>query len=246
MSALRTAVSALQQRIAAAAQRVGRDPEAITVIAVTKGQPTARILEAWEAGLRDFGENRVQEALIKQRELEEQASSAQQPRYPIAWHLLGPLQRNKAKKAAAHFDGIHSLSDTALIDDLERHRRSWTEQGPDIGATAPLQAFIQVNISGESTKSGCRPLEAGAMLQHLQHCKFLRPVGLMTIAPWADRPERVRPVFAKLRHLRDNLAQQTGLNLKLSMGMSGDFEVAIEEGADYIRIGTALFGPRPA
>ncbi|PIQ83324.1 MAG: YggS family pyridoxal phosphate-dependent enzyme, partial [Candidatus Omnitrophica bacterium CG11_big_fil_rev_8_21_14_0_20_63_9] len=146
------------------------------------------------------------------------------------WHLIGHLQRNKAKDAVALFDVIHSVDSRALIEALERHAAA---------AHRALEVLVQVNVSGEATKFGCDPQDAASLVSAIQ-AGPLRLVGLMTIAPFAEDPETARPHFRRLRELRDSLDH----NLKLSMGMSSDFEVAIEEGADWVRIGTAIFGAR--
>lgn len=144
--------------------------------------------------------------------------------------MIGHLQRNKAKDAAGLFDAIHSVDSRALIDALERHAAA---------ARRAIDVFVQVNVSGEATKFGCDPAEAASLVSAIQ-ASPLRLVGLMTIAPFAEDPEAARPSFRRLRQLRDSLDH----NLKLSMGMSSDFEIAIEEGADWVRIGTAIFGAR--
>lgn len=238
----------MRERIRQACARVGRAPSAVTIVAVTKGVAVERMREAAAAGIEDFGENRVQEALQKQQALgmrnaEFEMRNAPQSEFRIPnsefarlqqvrWHLIGHLQRNKAGDAARMFSMIHSVDSVALAQALARH------------APAPLPALIQVNVSGEATKFGCRPGEAAALAAAVQALPALRLAGLMTIAPWADAPGQARPVFRALRELRDRLQAQGSEGLKLSMGMSQDFEAAIEEGADIVRIGTAIFGER--
>lgn len=235
----------VRERIAQAARRCGRDPSAICLIGVTKQVPVEQIAEAVALGLADIGENRVQEARAKQPLLSSKLQAASFRRQPAAgslrpvrWHLIGHLQRNKAKEAVALFDVIHSVDSLELIDTL---RRQTATQGKTI------EVLIQVNVSGEATKFGCRPEEAASLAEAVRHSEHLHLTGLMTIAPFADDPQTARPHFRRLRELRDQVV--SGLTsqvscLKLSMGMSSDFEVAIEEGADMVRIGTAIFGAR--
>jgi pyridoxal phosphate enzyme (YggS family) len=197
----------------------------VTLIGVTKGVAVGQIQEAAALGLSDIGENRVQEAQRKRAVL---------PGGSLRWHFIGHLQRNKARDAVALFDLVHSVDGVALTEALDRqavqrHRR--------------LPVLLQVNVSGEAAKSGCRPEEVETLARAVQASAALTLSGLMTLAPWAPDPEAARPVFQALRQLRDRLQERLGLPaLRLSMGMSQDFEVAIEEGADFIRVGTALFG----
>lgn len=228
----------VQQRMAAACQRTRRPLKSVCLIAVTKGVPVDRIREAMELGIAQLGENRVQEATEKYAVLDGEAPQ-------VRWHMIGHLQRNKAKRAVEIFDAVHSVDSAALAQELE-HQIAHREQK---AAAAPLEIFIQVNVSGEATKSGCTPGAvpelAGLVLQQ----PHLSLKGLMTMAPFAENPEEARPHFRRLRHLRDELQRSFDSSLVtrhspllLSMGMSADFEVAIEEGADYVRIGTAIFG----
>ena len=212
-------LASVRQRIEAACRRCGRDPASVTLVAVTKGVAVETVREAVGLGVRDLGENRVQEARAKHAALDS---------VKIRWHLIGHLQRNKAKDAIRMFDVVHSVDSSALVEELDRR------------ADKQIETFIQVNVSGETTKFGCAPDEAPALAQAVNACAHLRLKGLMTIAPFADDPEHARPHFRRLRELRDNLQS----SLQLSMGMSHDFEVAIEEGADVIRVGTAIFGAR--
>lgn len=198
----------------------------MTLIAVTKTVDAATIREAVALGLRDLGENRVQEAQEKRLAVGN----------GVRWHLVGHLQRNKAKHAVELFDTIHSVDTPELVEALDR-------QAAQRGRTPDV--LIQVNIAGEATKNGCRVDEARTLAQAVRHATHLRLTGLMTIAPLADDPEAVRPVFRRMRELRDQLGASDRM-LRLSMGMSHDFEVAIEEGADLIRVGTAIFGARAA
>ena len=216
-------LNGVRERIRRACERAGRDPSSVTLIGVTKGIPSSRIAEAIAAGLTHLGENRVQEARQKQAEL-----SAADAR----WHLIGHLQRNKAADAVELFGLIHSVDSQALAEALERHAAA---------AGRRLEILLQVNVSGEATKSGCRPEDAAGLAAAVARCPHLAAAGLMTIAPLAADAEASRPVFRALRHLRDRLGRT---DWRLSMGMSQDFEVAIEEGADLIRVGTAIFGDR--
>ena len=219
----------MRDRITRAAAGAGRDPAGIRLVAVSKTFPLAAVEAAAGAGLADFGENRVQEALAK---IEESAG------LPVRWHLIGHLQSNKARQAAARFDWIHSVDSEKLMERIDR-------AAADAG-TAP-RLLVQVDLAGEATKHGAPPdavrgiLEAGAANRAARVC------GLMLMPPWNDDPEAVRPFFRRLRELRDTLQDQ-GVDpdalRELSMGMSHDFEVAIEEGATMVRVGTALFGRR--
>jgi pyridoxal phosphate enzyme (YggS family) len=235
VEAIRERLGALRQRIEAAARRAGRDPAAVRIVGACKRQPMARVVAAVRAGLRDLGENYVQEARAKISALEEilgpEAAGA------LTWHGIGHVQRNKAREALACFDRIHTLDDARLAAELERHADR---------AGRVLPVLLQVNVSGEATKSGVEPGAVGALLAEVASRPHLRAVGLMTMpAPAAD-PEEARPAFARLRALLEELREHAdGAHLaELSMGMSHDFEVAVEEGATWVRIGTALFGPR--
>ena len=216
----------VQTRIAAAAKKVGRDPSSVRLVCVTKGITVEQILEAVGAGVQEIGENRVQEAQAKQLAVGKN----------LRWHLIGHLQRNKAKPAVSLFDWIHSVDSLELIELLNQQAA---------GLKNPVNLLLQVNVSGEMTKSGCRPEEAGKLEQVLLTAKNLQLHGLMTMAPYSENPESARPFFRRLRELRDSLEKELRLSLpELSMGMSGDFETAIEEGATMVRIGTAIFGER--
>jgi PLP dependent protein len=212
----------VQERIGAAARKVGRRSDEITLIGVSKTQPAEAIRAAYEAGLRHFGENRVQEWEGKRVEL-----GALQAH----WHLVGHLQSNKAARAAGLF---HS------VDSVDRTR---DEQA----SGAKLRILIEVRVEEEQSKSGVKPEEAAALARKLAELAHLELAGLMCIPPFLEEPAKVRPYFRRLRELRDSLAPQIGRNLPvLSMGMSHDFEVAIEEGATEVRVGTAIFGSRSA
>lgn len=216
----------LEERIAAACARAGRPREAVTLVAVSKTHPPETVAEAASLGLRVFGENKVQEARAKIPEC---------PSH-LSWHLVGHLQSNKAKPAAELFEVIHSVDSEKLVRLLDA-------AADDAGRS--LKILLEVNVSGESSKFGLHPDAVRPVLEVANACPRLIVGGLMTMAPFAPEPEKARPYFAKLRELRDRLARETGTPLEeLSMGMSGDFEPAIEEGATLIRIGTLLFGER--
>lgn len=227
MSDIPSRLEAIHRRIAAAAAKAGRNAAEIQLIAVSKTQPAESVREALEAGQTVFGENRVQELLSKAPLL---PSSAR-------WHLIGHLQKNKIRKILPVVDLIHGVDSLELAENIDR-----------IAAELGLfpRILIEVNVSGENTKFGFKPDEARASLDRLLALPRVQLVGLMTIAPLAEKPEEARPVFQSLRALRDDLAAMADTPLPvLSMGMSGDFEVAIEEGATLVRVGTAIFGSRP-
>lgn len=240
---MQQAVTRIQQRLAQAAMAAGRDPQQIRLIGVSKTHPASLVAQALTAGLHDFGENRVQEAEGKIQEL---ASVRSQ----LTWHLIGHLQRNKAKRAVQLFDYIHSVDSIELAQSISRHTQ-------DLGI-AQRNILLQCNISGELSKEGIdargwdtsRDIRTAlvAMVQQVAQLPGLTICGLMTIAPYSDDAEQVRPVFASLRMLRDLLAEACPHHPfnELSMGMSGDVDVAIAEGATMVRVGRALFGERPA
>jgi PLP dependent protein len=210
----------VESRIARAAARAHRNRSDIQLVAVTKKFPAAVIREAFELGLRDFGENYVQEFEDKRVEL---------PDCPGArYHFIGHLQSNKAKKAAEIFDVIHTVDSAKLVRRLDAD-----------AAPAGLEVLIEVKLSDEAAKAGAAPGDIAALVDAIRACPHLRLLGLMTMPPWSDDAEISRPYFARLREL----AAENGL-AQLSMGMSHDLEVAIEEGATMVRVGTALFGPR--
>lgn len=226
----RDRLTRIRARIEEAARRSGRAPSAVTLIGVTKTVPVERIQGALACGLADVGENRVQEARARRAALGPAAQT-------VRWHLIGHLQRNKAKDAIELFDLIHSVDSQALLETLGNARGE-----PSV---KPKDVLIQVNVSGERTKFGCVPDDALRLAQVVGHYPLLRFRGLMTMAPLSQDPEQARPHFRRLRELRDHVASALSLEptaLSLSMGMSQDFEIAIEEGADLVRIGTALFG----
>lgn len=219
----------VRARIAAAAERSGREAALVTLVGITKGVDAALAREAFDAGLCDLGENRVQEALEKIRAV------GPGPR----WHLVGHLQRNKARRAAGAFAMIHTIDGPVLARALDR-------AALHLGRRIPV--LIEVNVAGEPSKFGVGPQEAGDLVREVLACPHLEAVGLMTVAPLFDDPEAVRPVFRQLRLLRDRLRDGPAGEgfCELSMGMSGDYQVAIEEGATLVRIGRAIFGERRA
>ncbi len=226
--------SDIKKRIAAAVVRADRPGAAIKLVAVSKKIPPQKIMQAIAAGHSLFGENYVQEALDKIPAIRTQAE------HPVQFHFIGKLQRNKAKKAVELFDVIETVDSLSLGLALEKHCANLNK---------PLEAYVQVNIGAEKQKSGILPAECENLLRGLIPCKYLRLTGLMAITPYVADPEDVRPFFKNMRLLAEQLTASGLLGqlgpVELSMGMSGDFEVAIEEGATVVRIGTALFGPRP-
>lgn len=226
---------ATQARVAAAAARAGRAAADVTLVGVAKQVPAEEIARAVAAGLRDVGENYLSEAKAKQQALE--AALVRLGLAPPRRHFIGRLQRNKARGVAEAFDCVHSLDRPELCDALGRHAAA---------AGRTLEVLVQVNVAAEPQKGGATPAAAGELLRACRRWPSLRAIGLMAIPPADADPERARPVFAALRALRDALrATPEGILLReLSMGMSADFEVAIEEGATIIRVGTAIFGPR--
>lgn len=217
-------LNVVEERICAACEKAGRPRDEVKLIAVSKRKPVDAILEAAEAGQILFAENRIQEAQTKI------------PMCPpnLHWHLIGHLQSNKAKIAASGlFRMIHSVDSEKLIRTLDEY------------AAVPLPILIQVNVSGEGSKSGCAPEEAAMLIDAANSCSQVEVHGLMTIPPFTPDPEKARTHFAALRTLRDELQQTTGTPLpELSMGMSNDFEIAIGEGSTFVRVGTDIFGQR--
>src|SRR6266540_4113046 len=220
-------LASIQSRIAAACTRAGREPASVTLMAVTKGMPPEVVREAAGLGLTLFGENKVQEA------------KAKIPLCPgrLRWHLIGHLQSNKCRDAVHLFEMIHGVDSLALAQEINK----WADKQ---ARTMPV--LLEVNLAGESTKFGYGRDQVLADLAAINALPKLEIHGLMTIAPWSPDPERARPIFRQLRELKTQCEDQLGAPLpQLSMGMSGDFEAAIEEGATIVRVGTLLFGPRP-
>ena len=218
---------AVQRRIEQARTKSGETPQEVVLVGVGKGQPLASLQAAWRAGLRTFGENHLQEAEVKAAEM------------PAAeWHLIGPLQSNKARRAVQCFDVVHSLDRLKIGRLLNRYA------GAE-GKTLPC--FLQVNLAAEESKHGFEPKVIEEVAAELAELPHLDIIGLMAVPPRVAHPEDSRPWFRQLRKLRDRLQQHTafdGFEGYLSMGMSADFEIAIEEGATHVRIGTVLFGSR--
>lgn len=220
----------VRSRIERAARLNGRAPEEITLVGVSKTQPAEMLKLALEAGLRDFGENRVQEADAKITAVGREATR---------WHLIGHLQANKARRDVTLFDLVHSLDSIALAQRLER---LCAEEG-----RKELPVLIQVDLAGEETKTGVSVEELPELVEIVTTCEHLSLRGLMTLPPFFEEAERVRPFFQRLRELRDALRSRQAFGAQrgeLSMGMSHDFEIAIEEGATIVRVGTAIFGER--
>jgi pyridoxal phosphate enzyme (YggS family) len=221
----------IRERIETAARRAGRRAEEITLIGVSKTHPAEAIRAAYAGGLRDFGENRVQEWEGKRGGLGD---------LDAKWHLIGHLQSNKAVRAAGLFHFVDSVDDFGVAQRLDRARG-------DAGGAVKLRVLLEVRVADEETKNGVGVGELPELAEKVTTLSALHLSGLMCIPPFMEGAELVRPYFRKLRELRDQLASRLGLPLPvLSMGMSHDFEVAIEEGATEVRVGTALFGPRPA
>jgi hypothetical protein len=219
-------LEAVRHRIDAACQRAGRDPSSVTLVAVTKTQPPEVVTEASKAGLLLFGENKVQEA------------KAKIPLCPghLRWHMIGHLQSNKCRDAVALFQMIESVDSLHLAEEISR-------RADQAGKTMPI--LLEVNAVGEASKFGYPPDQLLAELSQVNALPRIEVHGLMGVPPWTPDPEKVRPVFRQLRELKERCEQILGAPLpQLSMGMTGDFEVAIEEGATIIRVGTALFGAR--
>lgn len=217
-------LEAVRRTIARSAERAGRDPGAVTLVAVTKTFPVARIRAAMALGLRAFGENRVQEAIPKIQEIGTSDAS---------WHLIGHLQSNKVKFIEGRFRMVQSIDGVRIVQAL------------DLRLQTPLDVLIEVNVAEEPQKTGALPADLAAIAGAVKAQSQLRLQGLMTVAPMVPDAEQVRPVFRSLRALRDETSQRLGIPLPvLSMGMTDDYPIAVEEGATMLRLGRALFGPR--
>jgi hypothetical protein len=222
-------VRRVRERIDAACRRVGRRTEEVRLVAISKTFPAEAIREAYEAGLRNFGENRVQEAAAKRPALAD---------LPITWHLVGHLQSNKAKPARELFHWVHSVDSFRLAERLDRIAASPADR---------LPVLVEVNLGGEETKAGVPESEIIPLIEAASGLATVQIRGLMVIPPFSDDPEQTRPYFRRLRELAATVAARNLLGVsmrELSMGMSHDFEVAIEEGATMVRVGTAIFGER--
>jgi hypothetical protein len=222
-------IARVLERIAAACLRSGRRPEEVRLVAISKTVPVDRIREAYEAGLRDFGENRVQEGKAKRPALSDLS---------VTWHLVGHLQTNKAKPARELFHWVHSVDSQRLAQKLDQAALCRGDR---------LPVLLEVNLGEETTKSGIRGTEVVQLAEQVGQLATLELRGLMVIPPFFEDPEQVRPYFRRLRQLAQEIDSRRLPNVsmqELSMGMSQDFEVAIEEGATMVRVGTAIFGPR--
>ena len=231
-SLIKENIEVIRKRIEKAAIKVGRNPSDIKLIAVTKNVEPQNIIEAIEAGVVDFGENRVQELLNKANIIEEKSDKN------IKWHMIGHLQTNKVKYIVDKITMIHSLDSLKLAQEIDRKAQK-------LGKT--IDVLIQVNIAEEVTKFGLKKYEVLDFVQMVGSLKNIKVKGLMTIAPFAENPEQVRFVFSGLRKIFIDICRKNINNIDmkyLSMGMSNDFEIAIEEGANIVRIGTAIFGKR--
>jgi pyridoxal phosphate enzyme (YggS family) len=226
---IQSRLKCVKNRITEAALACGRDPKAVNLVAVSKTVPVDRVSAAINAGVTDLGENYVQEAREKIEAL---------GRETVSWHFIGHLQSNKAKYAVKLFDLIHSVDSFKLAKELDRRARA-------VGKVQKV--LVQVNISGEATKSGIETEQAVALVRQMARLDNLAICGLMTMPPYFNSPEKARPYFRALRDLRDLILTEAIPNVsmaELSMGMTGDFEAAIQEGATLVRIGTAIFGER--
>jgi PLP dependent protein len=232
-------IACVEEEMAVACRLAGRPRESVQLMAVSKTHPVSAIAEAFACGIRLFGENRVQEFIAKQSAL--QASGIFSDARPVSFHLIGPLQSNKATRAAQIFDAVDAVDSLQLAQRLDQAAAV---------ADKRLPILVEIKLSAEASKHGLAPDadELQQLLERLPELKNLHMRGLMTIPPYADDLEQVRPYFRRLRELRDSLAQRFPALIfeELSMGMSHDFSVAIEEGSTLVRIGTAIFGARPA
>jgi len=225
MSSVKENLLRVMERIEKAARKAGRDAKEVKLVAVSKTVEVARIKEAIEAGVTILGENYVQEA---QKKIEEIGK-------PVFWHFIGHLQSNKAKYVVRLFDMIHSVDSIPLAEELNRR----AEQAGQV-----IKAMIEVNLSKEATKFGTDEEMLWNLARRIQNLKHVSLEGLMTMPPYFDSPEMSRPYYVALRELKEKMTRE-GISLQdLSMGMSNDFEIAIEEGATFVRVGTAIFGPR--
>ena len=236
MASIKENLLGVMERIEKAARKVGRDPNEIKLVAVSKTVEAARVKEAIEAGVSILGENYVQEA---QKKIEEVGRPACTERFgegrPVSWHFIGHLQSNKVKYAIRLFDMVHSLDSIPLAEELNRR----VEQADRV-----IRVMIEVNLSKEATKFGTDEEVVVNLAKRIQNLKHLFLEGLMTMPPYFDSPEMSRPYYIALRALKERMVKEGVPMKELSMGMSNDFEIAIEEGATYVRVGTAIFGPR--
>jgi pyridoxal phosphate enzyme (YggS family) len=225
MSEIRENLQRIRERMESAARRAGRDPKDVRLVAVSKTVEVERIREAIDAGVTILGENYVQEA---QKKIEQIGK-------PVSWHFIGHLQSNKAKYAVNLFEAIHSVDSPSLAQELDRRAER---------ADVRMKVMIEVNLSGEATKFGTEEEKVFQLARRMGELKHLSLEGLMTMPPYVEEPEINRPYFSQLRNLKEKMGKEGIVLRELSMGMSNDFEVAIEEGATYVRVGTAIFGAR--
>ncbi len=223
---MRERLESVLKRIESAAKRARRDPGEITLVAVSKNFPADAVKEAYSLGLRNFGENRAQELKGKYEELRD---------LDITWHFIGRIQTNKVKYFVPIADYVHSVWRKEELDEIEKRASKINKV---------MRVFIEMNISGEESKAGIREDEVHEFLELASGYEHIKVIGLMTMAPFVEDPEEVRWVFRRLREIKDDMSKDFPHLRELSMGMSNDFEVAIEEGATFVRIGTAIFGPR--
>ena len=217
----------IRERINTACELAGRDPAEVMLLPISKNHSAGAVRELTYHGCRVFGESKIQEAKLKISNCPGN----------IEWHLIGHLQSNKCRDAVRLFSMIHSVDRLSIAEEINKHAHNTAKDMP---------VLLEVNVAGEGTKHGFKPAELLDILEPINDLPRLEIHGLMTLAPWTPEPEKVRSVFQRLRELREACQQKLGAPLQhLSMGMSGDFEVAIDEGSTLVRIGTALFGPRP-
>ncbi|WP_456402333.1 YggS family pyridoxal phosphate-dependent enzyme [Persephonella sp.] len=221
-------VDKILEKIEKSAVKSGRKPEDVILLAASKTQPIEKMIEAYKAGIRYFGENRVQEGIKKIEQLQEIKD--------IHWHLIGGLQTNKAKYAVRYFELIHSLDRKSLADEIDKRAKK-------IGKVQDV--LVEVNIGEESSKYGVSPINLEELIEYSLEKENLKILGLMCIPPYFEDKEKSRPYFIKMRELKEKLERKLNIKLPhLSMGMSHDFDIAVEEGATIVRVGTAIFGER--
>ncbi len=242
MSTITENYKEVRERIDEACRKVGRKPEEVTLIAVSKTHPAEYVEELLPLGVVDFGENKAQELCAKQDEVQEwcagQDEAQQAAQKPLRWHLIGHLQRNKVKQVVGRAYMIHSVDSLRLAQEIEK-------EAGKAGITA--QILVEINIGAEESKSGTTPEEAPELIRAISQMEHVHVNGLMCIAPIVEKPEDARPYFARMRALREEIAAMDLPNVEmreLSMGMTGDFEAAVAEGATFVRVGTAIFGHR--
>ncbi|NLW34930.1 MAG: YggS family pyridoxal phosphate-dependent enzyme [Syntrophorhabdus aromaticivorans] len=224
MSTIEDSIQKIRERIAGACARAGRTERDVRLVAVTKRVDAERIHRAVSLGIRDFGENYIQEAMKKIEGFGEDVS--------VSWHMIGHIQSNKLKYIPPLFSYIHSIDRWEILQGLERYGK-------------PIKFLFELNLSGEASKHGTQEDNLRRMVEKVHTLKYMEPVGLMTMPPYVDNPEEVRGIFRSLREILERVNREFSLTMReLSMGMSSDFEVAIEEGATMVRIGTAIFGER--